>query len=67
MESNGYEHQLFLAVRALGDIALKAYWTDREDCGSDMSDECLDCQHYQVCAANAELQKALSSLVNWNC
>jgi len=67
MESNGYEHQLFEAVRAVATIALKAYWTDRDDCGSEMGDQCLDCQHYQVCAANAEMQKALGTLESWNC
>jgi len=67
MESNGYEHQLFEAVKALAFISLKAYWANCQDCGSDMSDVCLECQHYQVCAANAEVQKALSKLEDWNC
>lgn len=67
MESNGYEHQLFEAVRALTTLTNLAYWRGQRDCGSDMGAHCIDCQHHQACQANSDLREATNKLADWNC
>lgn len=46
--------------KELTNLAQQAYWKDRRDCGSDMSQDCVDCQHYEVCKNHATIRRILS-------
>jgi len=67
MESNGYEHQLFEAIKSLSTIARRAYWQNHEHCGADLLPACTDCRHYIICKAMDDLDEAMSKLTDWSC
>lgn len=63
MDISEYERQTVLALKEVAKIALKGYWKDRQDCGSDFSFEtCTPCHHYEVCRAKDELDQHLRIL-----
>jgi len=67
MESNGYEHEVFEAFKSLSTIARLADWQSYEHCGGELTPDCIDCPHYNVCQAMDSLDKAMEKLANWNC
>ena len=44
-------------------IANKAYWKHETDCGGDITEDCVDCKHREVCQANNEITDILKSVV----
>lgn len=68
MESNGYEHQLFEAVKALNRKLTAVSRHVIQDCGSDYNaTTCEPCGTADFCAACEELKKPIKQLEAWGC
>lgn len=42
--------------------AQRAYWSDRNDCGGEMTLECENCNHQSQCLSEKEIDKAFEAL-----
>jgi len=42
--------------------ALRGYWSGHQDCGSDWSESCSPCRHYEPCRDAVEIETLLKEL-----
>ena len=50
-------------IKLIHKEALRGYWTDRNDCGSDFnSKECTDCKHFEACSDSAQIESYINMM-----
>lgn len=62
--ANFNDPRLIETLRLLLWLAQRAYWTGKQDCGSDFDPVgvCVDCQHFETCNANTVIIRNISRL-----